>query len=859
MAGIPAACNTAPGRGVRRTMRPKVPELLMVGLLAMAAAVPASAVKPSQLPAVWKTWLEDEVYPIISNEERKAFLALETEAERQAFADRLWDLWAHERGVTGPTFRRDYQERLDDCRNDFGNTNEDRARVLLLHGQPEIKKPIECDSIFYPLEFWVWARLEGIGDNVVILFFKPYGVGRYRLWDPINDGRSALYNPTGWSELQAWAHDPVASQSQVMRPELRCGDQDILRALDMAEYWLKDTRTRMAMDHAIPPATGNQESAAARFLQFSTLLPKDAAALDLQVATAIGGRRGSKVSVTFSAAIPRAGLGTSKVGDVEVVQLDVTGEVSRETVMADRFRYAFTFPTSATGDFPVLIERELHPGKYHLRLKVQDANSKHAAMREIDFEVPVPELAPEAPPDLKAEDTIRRVAQAEEPTLALQAPEGEGVTGVQRFTALAGPKVAKVQFLLDGRPVLTKNRPPFEVELDLGPLPRLASVVAVALDAKDQELDRRQVDINVGRERFLVRQQPVGPADRQAGKVHASVTVNVPPDHKLARLELYWNEMLMQTLYTPPFQAWLPVKDDGSIGYLRALAVLDDGRQAEDVQFVNAPQYLTGIQVTTVELPVTVLDNGGKPVEGLKQGDFEVSEDGVKQAVSFFAREQDLPIRLGLVLDTSGSMEKTLPEVQRVVVGFLRNLLRPRDRAFVEAFNDRATMLEGFSADFGALERAMISLRADGETALYDATVYGLFQFSGVRGRKAMIILTDGDDNASRMDFDKTLDYARRSGVTIYTVGIDLPITKVGIRSHLTRLARTLGGDAFFLARGASLEPVYERINHELRSQYLLAYTSTSEVAPDIFRKVAVKVSRPKVEVRTISGYYPGG
>jgi hypothetical protein len=95
--------------------------------------------------------------------------------------------------------------------------------------------------------------------------------------------------------------------------------------------------------------------------------------------------------------------------------------------------------------------------------------------------------------------------------------------------------------------------------------------------------------------------------------------------------------------------------------------------------------------------------------------------------------------------------------------------------------------------------------------------------------------------------------------VTIYTVGIDLPITKVGIRSHLTRLARTLGGDAFFLARGASLEPVYERINRELRSQYLLAYTSTSEVAPDIFRKVAVKVSRPKVEVRTLSGYYPGG
>jgi VWFA-related protein len=137
--------------------------------------------------------------------------------------------------------------------------------------------------------------------------------------------------------------------------------------------------------------------------------------------------------------------------------------------------------------------------------------------------------------------------------------------------------------------------------------------------------------------------------------------------------------------------------------------------------------------------------------------------------------------------------------------------------------------------------------------------VYGLFQFSGMRGRNSIVVLTDGEDNASRMNFDTALDYARRSGVTIYTVGIDLPITKIGIRSQLTRLARTTGGETFFLPRGAALQSVYERIDRELRSQYLLAYTSTSESAPDVFRKISVKVGRPKVGVRTISGYYPGG
>ena len=246
-------------------------------------------------------------------------------------------------------------------------------------------------------------------------------------------------------------------------------------------------------------------------------------------------------------------------------------------------------------------------------------------------------------------------------------------------------------------------------------------------------------------------------------------------------------------------------------------------------------------------------------MEGLKLANFEVLEDGVKQTVSHFALQQELPVRLGVVIDTSGSMEKTLPEVQRVVIGFLHNLVRPRDRAFVVAFSDQPALLAGFTADFGALERALIALKAANETALYDSVVYSLFQFAGVRGRKAMVILTDGEDNASKMDFDRTLDYAKRSGVVIYTIGIDLPLIKIGIRSQLMRLARTTGGEGFFLPREAKLEPVYERINRELRTQYLLTYTSSSEAAPDIFRKVAVAVNRPKVEVRTIAGYYPGG
>lgn len=832
--------------------------LALVGLIVATTVLAVSEhALIKGLPERWKVWLEEEIYPLITSEQRKAFLKLVTDAERQAFAEQMWTVWAGENEV-GPAFRRIYEDRVQDARELFDNTIEDRSRVFLLHGASDVRTKVDCDTVFNPMEIWQWGRLPGLGRDVVVIFYKPYGLGQFRLWDPTIDGRNALYTTQGINQLDSWRTGP-SSQYRLARPEYRCSAEvDILRVMEMAAYWMNDLKTKQAMQHVpLPPGSGGNESVSQRFLEFSTVAPEGAQAFEFDFTATVGTRRGGKVAVSFAGTVPRVGLTSSKIGKVEVVKLDVTGLVSREGGMVDRFRYAFTFP-AASSEFPIVIERELRPGVYTIRIKVADENSNRAAVKEHDVKVEAPELPAPSAAEVAGNEAVDKVAKAQEATLLLRGPEGDGVSGVHRFAALTGPAVSRVDFLLDNRLILGKNKPPFEVDLDLGPVPRLAAVVAVAFDAGGKEIDRKQVDLNVGRERFFVRLQPISAADRQGSKVRAVVTVNVPTDRTLKRVDLFWNEGLALSLYAPPFIAWLPVTDDGSIGYLRALAVLSDGGEAEDVRFVNAPQFLTGLQVQTVELPVTVLDKRGKPVEGMRQGDFEVSEDGRPQKISHFSLQQELPIRLGLVLDTSGSMEKTLPEVQRVVSGFLKDLLRPKDRAFVVAFSDRPQLLEGFSADFPALERALIALRAAYGTALYDSTVFGLFQFSGVRGRKALILLTDGEDNASRMDYDKTLDYARRSGVTIFTIGIDLPVTKVGIRSQLTRLARTTGGDAFFLPRGASLDPVVGQINRELRSQYLLAYTSDSEAASDLFRKIALKVKRPGVEVRTLAGYYPG-
>ena len=187
----------------------------------------------------------------------------------------------------------------------------------------------------------------------------------------------------------------------------------------------------------------------------------------------------------------------------------------------------------------------------------------------------------------------------------------------------------------------------------------MATVVAVAYGDYDRELDRQQIDLNVGRERFFVRLQPVGKADISDGRVRAVASVNVPSDRSLDRLELYWNELLLATLYQEPFEMWLPLKDPKAVGYLRALAVLEDEGQAEDIQFINAPQFISGVLVSAVHVPVVVLDDD-KPVEGLAREDFEIVEEGVTQELTDFTLQQELPVRVGIVIDTSGSMEDTL-------------------------------------------------------------------------------------------------------------------------------------------------------------------------------------------------------
>ena len=198
-------------------------------------------------------------------------------------------------------------------------------------------------------------------------------------------------------------------------------------------------------------------------------------------------------------------------------------------------------------------------------------------------------------------------------------------------------------------------------------------------------------------------------------------------------------------------------------------------------------------------------------------------------------------------------MEKALPQARDAALGFFRDTIKPKDRAAVITFNDHPNIGVKFSNDLDTLAGGLAGLKAERGTSLWDTIIFTLFYFNGVKGQRAILLLTDGRDENSRFTFDDALDDARRSGVTIYTIGLGDDIDK----RKLTKLSEETGGRAFFIKSAAELAAIYAKIQEDLRSQYLVAYQSTNTSPETSFRTVDVKVDRSGVEVKTLHGYYP--
>jgi Ca-activated chloride channel family protein len=266
-----------------------------------------------------------------------------------------------------------------------------------------------------------------------------------------------------------------------------------------------------------------------------------------------------------------------------------------------------------------------------------------------------------------------------------------------------------------------------------------------------------------------------------------------------------------------------------------------------------------------VLLPVTVTERGDRLVGGLDQGAFHVFEDGVAQPITVFSREPQ-PIALSLLLDTSTSMEVRMPVAESAAIGFARRL-GPRDAAQVIAFDNQATVLQPFTSDHALLERAIRGAHIGGSTSLFMAVYIALSDLEKVRAasmddlrRQAIVVLSDGEDTSSLVDYDQVHEMAKRSAVTVFAIGLKTPNEEVHGFNEAAFVLRSLtqdtGGKAYFVEKTTDLELVYQQIADELANQYMIGYTSTNRRLDGAWRRVAVTVDRTGATARTRSGYY---
>ena len=589
----------------------------------------------------------------------------------------------------------------------------------------------------------------------------------------------------------------------------------------------------------------------------------------LEVTAEYLGMAGTNTVVRIRLASPELSKAAAARG-VRSFQGELRGTFTRGKEMVQAFRYPVAGDVLDGKTFTYSFLRAVAPGSYRLNLVVTDPGGREVGEGAVDLSVPEvgiafrPELAPGEADTLPEAEAIVIADEggapardgSSEPKLKILPPSREAPVGLLRLEAQVDPPITRVEFYLGDKLLLARTRPPYSVEIDLGNLPLKQTVRAVGYDETGRVIEEDAWAINEGSARIAVRVLPQ--PDARAGLVRVRVAVQSISGGVAKSVDLFLDEKKIASWTREPYLATIPYEQYARGTYLRATAVTEDGKEANDMRMLKGPSTsVESVRVDVVQLHVSALDKGGRFVKGLAKEEFSIQEDGRAQTVSGFEVADNLPLTVGLVVDGSGSMEKGLSFVHDASADLFRNLIREKDRGFVIEFRERPKFLQDLTGNSGELQRAARETRAEGATALYDSIILGLYQFRALQGRKALVVVTDGADNRSHVDFDTLLRYARSAGAPIYFVAVNIPLTDFKSRKAINQIATESGGEVFAIGNAAKIGEVTKRIEEELRSQYLLAFRTDSHKPPGQYRAVTVAVARPGVSVRTIRGYIP--
>src|SRR3954452_3974279 len=457
-----------------------------------------------KLPEKYRQWLK-VVDLLISQQETKTFLELDKDYQRDAFIKHFWEARNPYKASGRNQFQEQWEAKVEQALEQFGNLDDERSRILLLNGPPNGRIESHCSNVIWPVEIWFYAHAERIRSEFVVVFYRHWGAGPFRIWSA-NDGLGALFSEgagsTGEKSLQV-----IANSCQ--HGDQLAGGINFVLSQGMGYDILQARMSSKPEDQKGEWVTS--------FSSYSTDIDPGAKLLPAKLTLDYPGRWQGRTAVEGVITVPVSGAGQSSLGGAHTYDMILNGEVLQHGALFENFRYKFDFPASAapnaTDSLPVIFQRYLRPGDYLLVVKLVDLNSNKVFREERTISVPSSDKTAPAPPsDDPDESSAKMLAEANaaiangDTTLKLIRPFGELQAGMQRFDTLTtGKDIDRVTFALDGRALLTKKKPPFSVELDLGNLPRPRTLLAKAYNAAGAEVASDEMVVNSAPNRFQVR------------------------------------------------------------------------------------------------------------------------------------------------------------------------------------------------------------------------------------------------------------------------------------------------------------------------------------------------------------------
>jgi VWFA-related protein len=481
-----------------------------------------------------------------------------------------------------------------------------------------------------------------------------------------------------------------------------------------------------------------------------------------------------------------------------------------------------------------------------------------AEFSEPDSEPSTPRIAVwEAPPPpgaATARDATAGAGQAKPAAIVLRLLPLDRTPALGRTrirTLISDPLVARVDFLLDGEPVGSDSNAPFSLVIDLGETPRPRVVTAIGFTREGYRLGEDRLTINADAEGLRVRIERLEPV---AGgrEIEIAGRVTVPAGESLTGLEVYLDEEIVARPAGPAFSVRVDASAAGPSSFARVVARLASGETQEDARLLSASSER--VEVNLVEIYAVVTGPDGAPARGLTADEVTLRLGKKEIPIERFSPADETPLLLGLVIDTSGSMEYLMTDTKTAGAQFLADTLRPGDEAFLVDFDTQPRLAHPASGDVISLVRAFGRFRTDGFTALYDAVIFSMLQFEEGTARRALILLSDGDDYRSKYGQKRCIQYGKDLGVPVYILALGgLLDPRAGMpKFELEGLVEQTGGRIFYISDSAELSGAYTQINAELRNQYLLAFATDRELSQKELETLKVEVSRKNHTVRAV-------